>query len=652
MKIKKTAAAIIAAMTAIAPLSLNTYVLTPTAVFAEETGDYTELPDWIPTDFETALEFRNTYGATHIQDGLVCLVFSEERECERNGGKKDEPHYSIYKTDGVMGQLKDDIYGTENSSSDYEVVVFKPLESGVFEISLIDNWVKSSSLESEFGYVRYLTYHTFSVDEDKFVTETDRFSWMPDCVTEYQDYVKKNGEVSVKDDLIVFCLDSAAGTPYTWQQMSTGFGDHAELYEYYDCSRETEIPLDGGTTHLMKVFKATNDGYVTIGLEYRDDLIGESDKPAERSLIADCVVLDDAKTVLLSGSVKVTLADHDTGEPIAYQHTSDSESGCLLFRECELDDDCFENPAIVDLETNPCVVNFKDLSKEHDYSFHLENADKALGNYTLMPDQTSVVRYDNNSYELVFRLRKSVSGDVNGDGAFNIADLVAFKRWLLGTHDAELVNWKAADLCSDGKLNVFDFCLMRRLLVKNYPELKNAPAIRDDYGKVTDEQRIALTDTLSKMYPGVDMSDFTFEYSPDHPLSYRFSDPCFYVYYKGVLVHGYGDLGETDNVFAAFDYKGNPIIELLIDPRKYEEIDVDPENMLSEEDAISEWMFSIHDVCKIIYFDHIHSSKEPDRYDAKIAYLLKSKNRDSEMIIDAVTGEEIEFIPYYVPDVD
>lgn len=652
MRFKKFAAAIIAAMTMITPLSLSASELSPTTAFAADTGDNTALPDWVPKDFETALEFRNTYGTTHIQDGLVCLVFNEQRECERKGGKNDEPHYSIYKSDGVMEQLKDDTYGTENSSSDYEVVVFKPLEVGDFEISLIDNWVKSSSLEPEFGYVHYLTYHTFSVDENQTITETDRFSWMPDCLTEYQDYVQKNGEVSARDDLIVFCLDSAAGTPYIWQQMSTGFGDHAELYEYYDCSRETEIPLGGGTTHLMKVFKATNDGYVTIGLEYRDDLIGESDKPAKKSLVADCVVLDDAKTVLLSGAVKVTLTDYDTGEPIAYQHTSDPESGCLLFRECALDDVYFENPAIFDLETNPCIVNFKDLSKERDYSFHLENADKALGNYTLMPDQTSVVRYDNNSYELVFRLKKSVSGDVNGDGAFNIADLVAFKRWLLGAHDAELVNWKAADLCSDGKLNVFDFCLMRRLLVETSPELKNAPAIRDDYGKVTDEQRIALTEMLSKMYPGVDMSDFTFEYSPEHPLSYHFAGPCFYVYYKGVLVHGYGDLSEADNVFAAFEYKGSPITELLIAPEKYKEIDVAPENMLSEDEAIDEWMFSTHDVCKIIYMDHINSSKEPDRYDAKIAYLLKSKNHDSEIIIDAVTGEEIEFIPYYVPDVE
>ena len=154
------------------------------------------------------------------------------------------------------------------------------------------------------------------------------------------------------------------------------------------------------------------------------------------------------------------------------------------------------------------------------------------------------------------------------------------------------------------------------------------------------------------MYPDVDMSDFTFVCSPDHPLSNHFAGPCFYVYYKDILAHGYGDLDEYDNVYAAFNYKGNPTIELLIAPEKYKEIDLAPDNMLTENEAVEEWMCSTHDVCKIIYFDYTDSSQMSNRYNPKIAYLLKSKNHDSEIVIDAVTGEEIEYIPYYVPVVD
>ena len=59
------------------------------------------------------------------------------------------------------------------------------------------------------------------------------------------------------------------------------------------------------------------------------------------------------------------------------------------------------------------------------------------------------------------------SGDINCDGNLRISDLVMFQKWLLGTPDAELVNWKAGDFCKDNKLNIFDLTLMRRELIYN-----------------------------------------------------------------------------------------------------------------------------------------------------------------------------------------
>ena len=59
----------------------------------------------------------------------------------------------------------------------------------------------------------------------------------------------------------------------------------------------------------------------------------------------------------------------------------------------------------------------------------------------------------------------SIPGDVNADGTFNISDVVMMQKWLLAVSDIELANWKAADLCEDGKLNVFDLCVMKRMLI-------------------------------------------------------------------------------------------------------------------------------------------------------------------------------------------
>ena len=61
----------------------------------------------------------------------------------------------------------------------------------------------------------------------------------------------------------------------------------------------------------------------------------------------------------------------------------------------------------------------------------------------------------------------AIQGDVNMDGEFDIFDVVLVKKWLLAVPDTKLANWKAADLCEDDKLNVFDLCLMKRMLIEN-----------------------------------------------------------------------------------------------------------------------------------------------------------------------------------------
>ena len=58
----------------------------------------------------------------------------------------------------------------------------------------------------------------------------------------------------------------------------------------------------------------------------------------------------------------------------------------------------------------------------------------------------------------------SVAGDVNGSGTFEIADVVTLQNWLLG-RTTELADWKAADLCEDDKLDVFDLGLLKSRLL-------------------------------------------------------------------------------------------------------------------------------------------------------------------------------------------
>lgn len=60
----------------------------------------------------------------------------------------------------------------------------------------------------------------------------------------------------------------------------------------------------------------------------------------------------------------------------------------------------------------------------------------------------------------------AVQGDVNADGVFNVADLVLLQKWLLNVPDVALANWSAGDICKDNRLDVFDLCAMRKLLIQ------------------------------------------------------------------------------------------------------------------------------------------------------------------------------------------
>ena len=102
-----------------------------------------------------------------------------------------------------------------------------------------------------------------------------------------------------------------------------------------------------------------------------------------------------------------------------------------------------------------------------------------LGNITSYSNTFSKGKYDvcvaaynlyngwNTAVSEVYEFSLYGKGDINFDGYFNVSDVVLLQKWLLGMSNTELANWKAADLCEDGKLDVFDMIEMRKLLIQN-----------------------------------------------------------------------------------------------------------------------------------------------------------------------------------------
>ena len=88
----------------------------------------------------------------------------------------------------------------------------------------------------------------------------------------------------------------------------------------------------------------------------------------------------------------------------------------------------------------------------------------------LCQGKNPTVRFDNKNTLTTNRLMlvetEPVSGDVNADGEFHIADAVLLHKWLLAVPDTHLANWKAADFSDDGRLNAVDLTRMKRALMK------------------------------------------------------------------------------------------------------------------------------------------------------------------------------------------
>ena len=120
----------------------------------------------------------------------------------------------------------------------------------------------------------------------------------------------------------------------------------------------------------------------------------------------------------------------------------------------------------------------------------------------------------------------TVTGDVNGDGAFNVSDVVLLQKWLLAVPDTHLENWRAANFYEDERLDVFDLCLMKReLLGQTVPPVTEGKLYQrvgavDPYAQITVFQTLlpegwtldmasSWTGNYSYTWPGVEVITMT-----------------------------------------------------------------------------------------------------------------------------------------------
>ena len=170
----------------------------------------------------------------------------------------------------------------------------------------------------------------------------------------------------------------------------------------------------------------TEDGYQGMKCIFCDTVYESSGSSGSAILIPDKEI--------------IPALGHSYGTPI--YEWSDDHTACTAKSYCEHDDSHI-------LMDNGTVTSKKDGDTTiYTASF----ANKHFTTQTVKVKDGTVVQ-------------ELASGDSNGDGEFNISDVVILQKWLLAVPDTQFADWRAANFYPDDRLDVFDLCLMKRALI-------------------------------------------------------------------------------------------------------------------------------------------------------------------------------------------
>ena len=231
-----------------------------------------------------------------------------------------------------------------------------------------------------------------------------------------------------------------------------------------------ELDQQEGAECLITGFRSGKEAYAVADLTAAYEPGGAESVVRGLKMIKDkeCVVIQDEISLHAPGEIywfahtkgQITLADDGRSAVVTVGSEKLwvgilSDEGRFTVMKAEL------------LPTSRAVANQKDNSEYKKLAIHLTDTKDTtisvacipLKNGETQPAWTPAVK------AISEWTTQTEMGDVNADGAFNIADAVLLQKWLLAVPNTDLPNWTAADLCKDGKLNVSDLCLMKRKLI-------------------------------------------------------------------------------------------------------------------------------------------------------------------------------------------
>jgi len=113
--------------------------------------------------------------------------------------------------------------------------------------------------------------------------------------------------------------------------------------------------------------------------------------------------------------------------------------------------------------------DFDEFFKENEWGLSGDGVHPSSEGYEAMKKLWAETMYENvyRQYDSHPYISDNVTGDVNGDGKFNTADLVTIHKYLLGDKQTKLASWQAGDICKDEIINSYDAAMMRKMLLSN-----------------------------------------------------------------------------------------------------------------------------------------------------------------------------------------
>ncbi len=426
-----------------------------------------KLPKWFPKDFSTARQFYNQFGKTRIADGVLCTVFYEPFPMESSRRVEDE--YMLAYTDFT---LRDSCSVRYERDGEYLLVtLFEPECPGEARIC----HGKRDQDETPYEYI-------FRIDGDLNITETDLCGYVPDSSDGFRSRKEASGSVYTKDGDIIFLLETTDGTGYSWKEAALDPA-YVEYVGSIDCTELKYYPdgviPTGGSRLEARVYRAKQDGQTELRL---DLMLPGDGAEAEDSLGGVMQITDQAGMVLLPGEARITVLNADTGKPLVYPF--DQEKSLSIYYLIGEENLHPENPEdwnssdYLYIDSAVTKLPLGSLFQNEDYSLWMSKSvpqgyscDAVYKNGACdAGDAITVSRFTDDIADITVKLQFSAEGDMNGDGAFGIADVVTLGRWLTGSLEAAPANWKAGDFVNDDRLDARDLTEMKRKLLRRSAE--------------------------------------------------------------------------------------------------------------------------------------------------------------------------------------